>query len=168
MKNRVEGSLEKLKASALRMISRRDHSIGEIKTKLQGRYIVTPENFALLIQYLEKYNYLVAPEILAQKLKVSYRQQGRGQFWIKGKLKQKGLGTASERVQNVEQGPEGSSEADLEIEAARLFLTKKLRTVKDANSKMTYAERSKLARKLQARGFSHDTIAKAMTLENIK
>jgi SOS response regulatory protein OraA/RecX len=146
-------SLERLKASALRMLSRRDHSSHELHTKLKQKYRFEPQIFEELVSYLNKYNYLVSETVLATRLSVAWRSEGRGQYWIKNKLKTKGLPVGEIK------GAENKDE--LEIASALIFLSRKLRNM-DETKKLSFEEKAKLTRKLVARGFSYEIAAKAL------
>ena len=150
---KTQASLQKLKENALKLLSRRDHSAQELKSKLGLRYLVSDETFEELLRYLKKFDYLVRPEILASRLVKAYQTQGRGARWIEGKLKTKGLSM-----------PEVSDEEVKEIDAAKIFLARKLRG--KCLAELTSDEKVKMMRSLVVRGFSHSLVADVMTDKN--
>jgi regulatory protein len=141
----TKSSYEELRDRALRLLSRRDHSVRELKTKLKQRMSFEESDFEKVLEYLAKFNYLVSQDSLAARYVKEWRSQGKGRHWINGKLKTKGLPTAN------------LTDDDEEREAAKSFLAKKLRL--NALSKMPYAERARIGRSLISRGFSSTLVA---------
>ena len=133
-------SFTKLKEKALRLLERRDHSRMELRFKLRQKGPFTKETFEELVSYLKDMGYLADERDLAGRWIRQWRKEGRGRQWIAGKLKSKGLPTIPLR--------DDSSE----FESARIYLNKKSgeKKLKQLDS----VERTKIARRLIARGFS--------------
>ncbi|MCC6277690.1 MAG: regulatory protein RecX [Oligoflexia bacterium] len=133
----------KLKASALRLLVRRDHSTAELKAKLSRKPFFSHDLFKALIEELRSLRYLIDEQVLADRLASGWQFQGKGQRYIQLQLKKRGLPQA----QVV------SHEAQLE--AAKRFLEKKFRGI----TPKTQTERAKVARSLASRGFSTTVVA---------
>lgn len=136
--------------SALRYISRRPHSTGEISRKLQEQGY-EPEFIASVIEKLTKQNYLNDQEfahILARE-RVHNGKKGRG--YVQHELKQKGLSSnhIAEALQHIDE--------DAELEGAYTLVCKRARYIKGE----PMVQRQKLMQYLQRKGYTHSTIRRA-------
>lgn len=136
--------MKTLKDTALTILARRDHSTGELKTKLKRKFSFSDEEFRTLVTSLKEWGYLVDEKELAQRWVRHWQKEGRGHLWISAKLKAKRL-------------PPVSISDQEELEAARLFIEKRLKT--QSPKTLTRNEKAKLARSLNSRGFSHSVVA---------
>ncbi len=136
---------EKVKDRALRLLARRDHSSQELKVKLKQKLKIENDVFERLLSHLKDLGLMANEGDLSQRWLAEYRREGRGRFWISGKLKTKGL------------PPIPLSDDDEELEAARHFLDRKLRG--KALTQLSFAEKTKLSRSLVSRGFSNTLVA---------
>src|SRR5437016_4926572 len=106
-------SYDQIKDRALRILARRDHSARELRLKLKQRIKIEDDKFDQLLGDLKRLGYMVDEGDLTCRWVRQWRSEGRGRYWISGKLKSKGL-----PVPNLKDDSE-------ELEAARLFLSKK-------------------------------------------
>jgi len=129
-----------LRARALRLLARREHSRAELERKLSGR-AESPEALELLLTGLEERKQLSDGRYASERARALSRKYGAGR--IRQDLKSKGV--SQETIDEV------SSEGDLE--RARAILARKYR-----EPASTREERAKRMRFLQGRGFSFDII----------
>jgi regulatory protein len=134
-----------LRARALRLLARREHSRVELGRKLASR-AASPEALQSLLDSLEQKKQLSNERFAAERARVLSRKYGAAR--IRLDLKSKGVG--EEIVEGVA----------LEGEAVRAaaILARKYRS-----SATTREERARRMRFLQSRGFSHDTIRKLLS-----
>ena len=134
-----------LRARALRLLARREHSRAELGRKLAPR-AASPEALQSLLDSLEQKKQLSNERFAAERARVLSRKYGAAR--IRLDLKSKGVG--EEIVEGVA----------LEGEAVRAaaILARKYRS-----SATTREERARRMRFLQSRGFSHDTIRKLLS-----
>jgi regulatory protein len=133
-------SATELRARALRLLARREHSRAELERKL-GPHAGTPEAIELLLIELEKRKQLSDERYAEERARSLSRKYGAGR--IRQDLKAKGV--AQETIDGI------SSEGDLE--RARAILARKYR-----EPAATREERAKRMRFLQSRGFSPEII----------
>lgn len=138
-------SLGELKARALRYLARREHSRDELARKLAPR-AESPEILEGLLRELEGRK-LLSNERFAE-VRAHWMARKYGAAKIRQDLKAKGV--ADEIVERV------SSEG--ELERALAILKRKYR-----GPATTREERARRARFLQSRGFSYDTIRRAIS-----
>jgi regulatory protein len=129
-----------LRARALRLLARREHSRQELARKLSAR-AETPEALEFLLSDLEKRKQLSDDRFASERARVLSRKYGAAR--IRQDLKAKGVGR--ETVDRIS--------AEGELERARAILERKYRT-----PATTREEKAKRMRFLQSRGFSSDVI----------
>ena len=134
-----------LRARALRLLARREHSCRELERKL-APHAESSEALDVLISELKTKNQLSEVRFAEERARQLSRKYGAAR--IRQDLKSKGVG--EELVEHV------SSEGDLE--RARAILERKYR-----QPAATREERAKRMRFLQSRGFSSDIIFKLLS-----
>jgi len=134
-----------LRARALRLLARREHSRKELERKLSP-YAESSEALDVLISELKTKSQLSEARFAEERARQLSRKYGAAR--IRQDLKSKGVG--EELVEHV------SSEGDLE--RARAILERKYR-----QPAATREERAKRMRFLQSRGFSSDIIFKLLS-----
>jgi regulatory protein len=133
-----------LRARALRLLARREHSRQELEGKL-APHAGSSEDLQALISGLKQKNQYSEERFAEERARKLARKYGAAR--IRQDLKAKGV--SSELVERV------SSEG--ELERARAILERKYRT-----PATTREEKAKRMRFLQGRGFSLDTIRAAL------
>ncbi len=123
---------------AMNLLSRRDHSAKELKTKLARRY--EPAEIAEALEYVTTHRWLKEEGELAEQVAGSLHRKHKGILFINNYLQKKGLPTVD-------------VDDELEFEKA-LAMLKRLKTRK--------SEPAKLARALASRGFTSSIIRKAL------
>ena len=144
MNDRPDSAAE-LRARALRLLARREHSRKELERKLSP-YAESSEALEVLISELKTKSQLSEARFAEERARQLSRKYGAAR--IRQDLKSKGVG--EELVEHV------SSEGDLE--RARAILERKYR-----QPAATRDERAKRMRFLQSRGFSSDIIFKLLS-----
>jgi regulatory protein len=134
-----------LRARALRLLARREHSRAELAGKLALR-APSPEALDALLDSLEQAKQLSNERYAELRARQLARKYGAAR--IRLDLKSKGVG--GELAQKYAAGGE--------LERARLILQKKYRLPPG-----TREERARRMRFLQSRGFAHDTIRKLLS-----
>jgi len=134
-----------LRARALRLLARREHSCRELERKL-APHAESSEALDVLISELKTKNQLSEVRFAEERARQLSRKYGAAR--IRQDLKSKGVG--DELVEHV------SSEGDLE--RARAILERKYR-----QPAATREERAKRMRFLQSRGFSSDIIFRLLS-----
>ena len=129
-----------LRARALRLLARREHSRAELGRKLSG-HAETPEALELLLIDLEKRKQLSDERYAEERVRSLSRKYGAAR--IRQDLKAKGVDR--ETIDRIS--------AEGELERARGILARKYR-----EPAATREERAKRMRFLQSRGFSSDVI----------
>jgi regulatory protein len=129
-----------LRARALRLLARREHSRAELGRKL-SQHAESPEALDVLLGDLEKRKQLSDERFAAERARVLSRKYGTTR--VRQDLKSKGVDR--ETIDHI------SSEG--ELERARGILERKYRV-----PAATREERAKRMRFLQGRGFSSDVI----------
>src|SRR5919198_4574978 len=136
-----------LKVRALRFLVRRDHSRAELARKL-APYAESPPALEAVLNDLEARRQLSDERYAETRADQLARKYGAAK--IRQDLKAHGVADAIiERVSN-----------DGDAERARAILARKYRTVAT-----TREEKARRARFLQSRGFSYDTIRRALAFE---
>jgi regulatory protein len=143
--NEQPDTATELRARALRLLARREHSGAELARKLSP-HAESPEALDVLISELKAKNQLSEARFAEERARQLSRKYGAAR--IRQDLKSKGVG--EELVEHV------SSEGDLE--RARAILERKYR-----QPSTTREERAKRMRFLQSRGFSSDIIFKLLS-----
>jgi regulatory protein len=138
-------SLGELKARALRYLARREHSRDELARKL-APHAQSPEALEGVLEFLVSKKFLSNERFAEVRAHWMARKYGAAK--IRQDLKAKGV--ADEIVERV------SSEG--ELERALAILKRKYR-----EPATTREERARRARFLQSRGFSYDTIRRAIS-----
>ncbi len=133
-----------LRARALRLLARREHSRAELAAKLAPR-AASREALDRLLELLISRNQLSDERYAEARARQLSRKYGAAR--IRRDLKSKGI--AGELVDRV--SPEG------EMERARRILERKYRT-----PAASVEERARRARFLHGRGFSYDVIRRAL------
>ncbi len=139
MKEEPDSPVE-LRARALRLLARREHSRAELGRKL-APHTESAEALELLLADLEKRKQLSDERFASERARTLSRKYGAGR--IRQDLKSKGID--QETIERV------SSEG--ELERARSILARKYR-----EPAATREERARRMRFLQGRGFSFDII----------
>ena len=145
MVNEQPDTATELRARALRLLARREHSRKELERKLSP-YAESSEALDVLISELKTKSQLSEARFAEERARQLSRKYGAAR--IRQDLKSKGVG--EELVEHV------SSEGDLE--RARAILERKYR-----QPAATREERAKRMRFLQSRGFSSDIIFKLLS-----
>ena len=145
MVNEQPDTATELRARALRLLARREHSRKELERKLSP-YAESSEALDVLISELKTKSQLSEARFAEERARQLSRKYGAAR--IRQDLKSKGVG--EELVEHV------SSEGDLE--RARAILERKYR-----QPAATRDERAKRMRFLQSRGFSFDIIFKLLS-----
>ena len=144
MKPKAPYSPAELKARALRHLVRREHSRAELARKV-APHAESPEALEALLDQLLSRKHLSDERYAEERARTLSRKYGAAK--IRRDLKAKGV--PDELVDRV------SSEG--ELERARAILSRKYRGPATARE-----ERARRARFLQGRGFSYDTIRRAL------
>jgi regulatory protein len=137
-----------LRARALRLLARREHSRAELERKL-GPHSGSSAAVAEVLEALVQKKQLSDERYAEERARSLSRKYGAGR--IRRDLKAKGV--APETIERI------SSEGDLE--RARAILDRKYR-----ESATTREERAKRMRFLQSRGFSSEIIFKLLSARN--
>ena len=145
MVNDQPDTATELRARALRLLARREHSRKELERKLSP-YAESSEALEVLISELKTKSQLSEARFAEERARQLSRKYGAAR--IRQDLKSKGVG--EELVEHV------SSEGDLE--RARAILERKYR-----QPAATREERAKRMRFLQSRGFSSEIIFKLLS-----
>lgn len=139
--------------TAVDLLSRREHSIKELKNKLLLRDYPS-EDFDEVIEYLLEKNYLsnerFASSVIRQRI-----NKGYGWRFIENELKQKGLDSPTILLAKQEQSVDW-------YQQAALAYTKRFGISPVFDNK----ERAKRIRFLQYRGFSSDEIIAALNIDS--
>ena len=144
MKDTPDSPVE-LRARALRLLARREHSRTELERKLQPHAESSAELQALCSKLTEK-NQLSEERFAEERARVLSRKYGAAR--IRQDLKAKGV--SAELIERVS--------AEGELERARAILERKYRTPMS-----TREEKAKRMRFLQSRGFSSEIIFKLLS-----
>ena len=147
MKDAPDSPVE-LRARALRLLARREHSRAELGRKLAPR-AESPEALHTLLDSLEQKKQLSNERFAAERARVLARKFGAAR--IRQDLKSKGVDP--ELVARVS--------GDSDLEQARAILARKYRL-----PATTRDERARRMRFLQQRGFAHETIRKLLLSSN--
>jgi regulatory protein len=144
VKDRPDTQAE-LRARALRLLARREHSRAELARKLSA-HAESPAALDVLLADLERRKQLSDERYASERAHWLSRKYGAARI----RLDLKSKGVSGELVERV--SPEG------ELERARAILARKYR-----GEATTREERARRMRFLQGRGFSHDTIRKLVS-----
>ena len=147
MKDRAPDSAQELKARALRLLARREHSRAELARKL-APHAESLEALQILMEFLVSRNQLSDDRYAEERARKLARKYGTAR--IRNELKSKGI--SEETIVRA-----SAEAASSELERARYILERKYRT-----PAATHAEHAKRARFLHGRGFSHETIRRAL------
>ena len=145
MKDAPPDSPAELRARALRLLARREHSRAELGRKLAPR-AESPEALHALLDALEQKKQLSDERYASERARVLARKFGAAR--IRLDLKSKGIDGAL-----AEQFSAGG-----ELARARAILQRKYRL-----PAATREERARRMRFLQSRGFAHETIRKLLS-----
>ena len=137
-----------LRARALRLLARREHSRAELERKL-GPHAESPEVVAGILEALVQKDQLSDQRYAEERVRVLSRKYGAAR--IRQDLKAKGVD--SQLIARVS--------TDGELERARIILGRKYR-----EPATTREQRAKRMRFLQSRGFSHEIIRSALGLSS--
>jgi regulatory protein len=141
---------EALRARALRLLARREHSRAELARKL-APHAESPEGLAALLDELQARKQLSDERFAEARARALSRKYGTAR--IRHDLRAKGI--AADLVEGVPRGDE--------LERARAILERKYRT-----AAATLEERAKRARFLQGRGFSLEVIHDLLDVVELK
>ncbi len=151
--------LKKIRDFALRLLSGRDHSIYELRLKLQKKFSSYPEEMEGVIQECIEKKYL-DDERFAQEW-IRFREEGspRGTFLLKQELRKKGV--SPEVIDSVlSHIPETDG-----LAKAETLAKKKISSFPPDLSALKKRER--LFRFLLSRGFDHGVIAKILSSRDL-
>jgi regulatory protein len=137
--DKIDSALE-LRARALRLLARREHSRAELERKL-GPHAGSPDVVAGVVEALVQKKQLSDERYAEERARTLSRKYGAGR--IRQVLKAKGVDR--ETIDRISSAGE--------LERARSILERKYR-----EPAATYEERAKRMRFLQGRGFSSDII----------
>ena len=132
----------------MRCLARREHSRAELARKL-GRYAASPEILEGLLGELEGSKLLSNPRFAEMRVRVLSRKYGAAK--IRHDLKARGV--------DAELAERATAGLD-DLQKAREILARKY-----PDPATTREERARRARFLQSRGFSYDTIYRAVRIE---
>ena len=147
MTDRPDNPVE-LRARALRLLARREHSRAELERKL-GPHAGSPEVVAGILEALVQKAQLSDRRYAEERVRVLSRKYGAAR--IRQDLKAKGVDR--QLIARVS--------TDGELERARIILGRKYR-----EPATTREQRAKRMRFLQSRGFSHEIIRGAVELSS--
>lgn len=147
MTDRPDNPVE-LRARALRLLARREHSRAELERKL-GPHAGSPEVVAGILEALVQKAQLSDRRYAEERVRVLSRKYGAAR--IRQDLKAKGVDR--QLIARVS--------TDGELERARIILGRKYR-----EPATTREQRAKRMRFLQSRGFSHEIIRGALELSS--
>ncbi|MDA0226072.1 MAG: recombination regulator RecX [Proteobacteria bacterium] len=145
--DRHADSPSELRARALRLLGRREHSRSELARKLKPR-AASREALDALLEDLAAKNQLSEARFAEVRAEVLARKYGTAR--IRLDLRARGI--------PVEQAEAAAAAAGDERTRARAILERRYRTPADSRE-----ERARRTRFLAARGFSHDTIRDALS-----
>jgi regulatory protein len=163
------------KKKVMDLVSMRDHSEKELRTKLKEYFRRniqyrkrlakkqhkeytedTPENQAEIqaaidgaIEFAKDHKWLGDPEVLAGKMANMLHRKNKGISYINNKLKQKGL-------------PAVSSDRDLELEKALTLIKNKFSGFSTLTWEEKRKEQARVARFLASRGFDSEIVRKVI------
>lgn len=139
------------KHRAMDLLAQREHSEKELKLKLvRSKYEYSDEEISEALEYVKKNNWLGSPILVAEKMANSLHKKNKGIQYINAYLKDKGL-------------PSISSDPELELEKAQKLIKNKYSfTSKDIDPLERKKIQAKAMRFLASRGFSSETIRKAL------
>jgi len=126
---------------AMDYLAMRDHSRGEIATKLK-RLEFAADDIAYALDYVQEGGWLLAPDVLAQKVADQLHRKKKSHFYIQNFLRGKQL-------------PAVTRDRDIEFEKAMALLKGRL-------SKPSAMDRKKIAQFLKYRGFDPETIRRVI------
>ncbi len=126
-----------------RYLAARDHSEPELRTKLKRLF--SPALIDQAIGYAKERNWLLAPEILAEKAAREFGRRKKSHRYIQGQLRRKGL-------------PSTQCQGDEEIEKMRQLLKGKF----GGDAILNDEEKAKAYRFLKYRGFEDALIRKVL------
>jgi regulatory protein len=141
------------------LLSRREHSRKELRTKLLRRKF-TVEEATEALEKLEERGYL-SQERYAQARARSLFRKGFGESYVRAALASKGVSLTSEALKEVRRDVNGAAEG---LDAARSLVAKKLRgtTPKDLDREARRALERRTLQALQRKGFSLDESLKVL------
>ena len=138
----------RIRASAIGLLARREHSTGELERKLESRGFDSEATSEVLTELARKG--LLSDERYVASFITHHAARGQGPMRIRSELRESGV--APDLVERL------LDEADVDWEeAARSVRRKKF----GASRPASFAERAKQSRFLQYRGFSQDQIRAA-------
>jgi regulatory protein len=149
---RAEADEGTVRVAAVRLLSRREHSVQELKRKLLGRGYLAERVDRVVDQLAEKR--LVSDTRFASSYVRHHAARGQGPIRIRAELRQQSLD------EPLIQGELGAAEVDWVSRAIEVRERKF-----GADRPQTPGERAKQARFLQYRGFSSDQIRAALRRE---
>jgi len=143
LKDRAPDSAQELKARALRLLARREHSRAELARKL-APHAESPEGLAQLLDALAAKKQLSDERYAEERVRQLARKYGAAR--IRQDLVAKGISADTAARLSAVSGKD-------DVERARAILVRKYRAPATSRE-----ERARRARFLQSRGFSYDVI----------
>lgn len=125
-------------------LAMRDHSQAELRTKL-SRYDFLPEDIEAAMDYVATSGWLLAPEVLAEKVADQLHRKKKSHYYILKFLQQKKL-------------PPVPRDGSRELEKAMAVLPGRFSRL----SKVSPEDKKKIAQFLKNRGFDLDTILRVI------
>lgn len=147
------GTASKTQIAALRLLARREHSVRELKRKLQAKGHAAEEVERVVAQLGAKK--LVSDERFAEAYVAHHARKGQGPVRIRAELRQQGA--ADEAIE--------AALARSEVDWTALAIETRRRKFGERPPREA-AERAKQARFLQYRGFSNEQIRAALSGRN--
>lgn len=146
-------TLSQLKGRLLYYLSRRDHSVAELKSKILLKNNIELSDFDSAIEWLKNLGYLPNEQDLALRLIKKWQNEGRSLRYIQAHLKKRGLNYEKQLGE-----PDLPSEHVIqsELDSAKIFLSKKLRGKK--LNDLSFEQTQALKRQILTRGFSYETV----------
>lgn len=141
-----------VKKKMMDLLSRRDHSESELRTKLQQKFAAQVESLEDLNDAIDaalaagvKNKWMSAPEELAQKIAEGLHQKNKGIEYINAYLEEKSL-------------PAIQADSELELEKALAIVKNKY----EENYSFSPADHAKIGQMLSSRGFDPETVRKVI------
>jgi len=139
-----------LRLAALRLLGRRDYTTAELTARLLDRGYV-PEDVGATVARLAADGSLDDQRVARAHVRTASRVKGRGRLRIQAELRARGIDAEVAREALADLSP------DDDLQAIERFLARRA-----ADDPTLAANRNRLFRQLLRRGFSAETIAKAL------
>lgn len=134
------------------LVTRRDHSEHELRTKLRDRFSEAEDADQAIEEAIEfaKLNHWISnPETQAQRIAEKLHGRNKGIYFINNYLSEKGL-------------PPVATDRDLELEKALMIVKNKYDENRELDEKDKASLKYKVGRLLTSRGFDSETVRKVL------